>query len=217
MLVVVSVVCVVAGIAVPSFLNSTRPMRLRNDAHALANMITMARMRAATEFAHVEVYCTPSPASGPGYCQLKSLAFGVTNAPANWVNEPQTIYLSQGVSFGIPPSISTPVMNQPTGSCPLGSASAYQGDAQQYTPCATTSTNNPVIVFNSRGIPVDPTGTTGTNGSVATSDYALYLKDASNNYYAVSVNQTGHPTLYWWNPTTLAFTRLLEYNDGSTS
>lgn len=218
MLVVVSIVCLVSGIAAPIFLNSARPMRLRNDAHALANLITMARMRASTEFAHVEVYCTPSPTSGPAYCQLKSLGFNVTNLPANWVNEPQTVYLSENVSFGIPPTINTPVLNQPTGTCPFGSASAYQGDAQQYTPCATANTTNPVIVFNSRGMPVDPTGSTGNNGTVVTPDYALYLKDTTNNYYAVSVNYTGHPTLYSWNPnpTALAFTRLLEYNDGST-
>jgi len=231
MLVVISIMIVVAGIAVPSFLNASRPNRLRNDAHSLANLITMARMRASTEFAHVRVYCTPSPASGPAYCQLQSMAFNppsgcTTTYPAAnscWTPDPappavpQMVYLSQGVSFGIPTTITTAVLNQPTGSCPLGSSSAYQGDAQQYIPCASASTNNPLIVFSSRGLPVDPTGSSGTNGTVPTPDYALYLKDVSGNYYAVSVNQTGHPSLYWWNPTNLAFTRLLEYSNPTNS
>jgi Tfp pilus assembly protein FimT len=193
MLFVVAIVVTVAAIAVPSILNSTRPMRLRNDAHALANLVTMARMRAATEFAHVEISCFTT--ATPAYCQLQSYGFNGTQ----WISEAQKVYLSAGVSFGIPATINTKVTNQSV---------AYQGDAAENTPTVTT---NPIILFNSRGLPIDPTGAT-TN---PTYDYALYLKDTTNNYYAVSVNQTGHPSLYQWNATTLAFTPLLEYGNGS--
>ncbi len=214
LLVVVAIVIVVAGIAVPSFLNSARPMRLRNDAHALANLITMGRMRASTEFAHVRLYCTPAPTSGQGFCQLQSLSFAASNTACTgsttptWTNELQSVYLSQGVSFGIPPTINGAVLNQTSG--------AYQGDVQQYTAGgASSNTTNPVIVFNSRGLPVDPTNVACTGGTVITPDYVLYLKDPSNNYYALSVNQTGHSTLYWWDTSGLKFNRLLEYNDGT--
>jgi type II secretory pathway pseudopilin PulG len=186
LLFVVAIVIVLSAIAVPSFLNSSRPMRIRNDANALADLVTMARMRAATEFSHAEVYCTPAPASGPANCQLRSLPYPGTGS---WIYEPQTVYLSSGVSFGIPTSITTPVPNQT-------STGAYQGDAQQYTPLAAANTANPVIVFNSRGLPVDPTGTTGTNGTVPTADYVFYLKDTAGNYYAVAANLTGRPALY---------------------
>lgn len=192
LLVVVSVICIVAAIALPSLLNSTRPMKLRNDAHALANLITMARMRASTEFAHVEVACTTNVT--PAYCILESSAFPNTTS-FSVGSEAQKIYLSQGVSFGIPSSITTNVMNQTT---------AYQGDA------AEGVTTNPTIPFNSRGLPVDV-----ATGGTLTADYALYLTDTTGNYYAVSVNQTGHPTLYWWTRSTLTFTRLLEYSDNN--
>ncbi len=174
--VVVSIILVIAAISLPSLLNSSRPMRLRNDAHALASLVTMARMRAATEFAHVEISCITT--ATPAYCQLQSYGFNGTM----WKPEAQKIYLSTGVSFGIPPTINTNVKNQSV---------AYQGDSLENTPSVTT---NPIILFNSRGLPIDPTGAT----TDPTYDYALYLKDTTNNYYAVSVNQTGHPSLYRW-------------------
>ena len=173
LLTVIAVISVTAAIAVPSFLSSSRPMRLRNDAHALANLITMARMRASTEFAHVEVACTTNVT--PAYCILESSQFP---NPTSFIvgSEQQKIYLSTGVSFAIPPAINTNVSNQTV---------AYQGDAAQNTPTVTT---NPVIPFNSRGLPVD-----AATGGISTADYALYLTDTAGNYYAVTVNQTGHP------------------------
>lgn len=175
---VVAIVMILTVIAVPSFLNSSRPMRIRNDANALANLVVMARMRAATEFSRVQVYCTLAPTSGPGFCRLRSTAFPNT---ANWVTEPQVVYLSPGVSFGIPSSITTALPNQ-------SSTGAYQGDQAQNTPSAT---NTPVIIFNSRGLPVD-----ALNGTALTADYALYLHDQTGTYYAVAVNMTGRPDLY---------------------
>lgn len=180
LLFVVAIVLILSALALPSFLNSSRPMRMRNDANALADLIVMARMRAATEFSRTQVYCTPSPASGPAFCQLKSLAYPGTGS---YTAETQTVYLSPGVSFGIPSTITTSVPNQTSG--------AYQGDAQQYTPIAASNTAHPVIVFNSRGLPIDPNG-----GTIVTGDYALYLKDTAGSYYAVSVNLTGRPALY---------------------
>jgi type II secretory pathway pseudopilin PulG len=195
-LVVAAIMIVVSAIALPSFVNSTHPVQIRNDARALASLITMARMRAATEFAHVQLYCTLTPASGPPNCQLQSMGFNA----ATWTNEPQTVYLSQGVKFGIPATITTPVKNQTTG--------AYQGDQSENTPTATA---NPVIVFNSRGLPVD-----AATGKISNPDYALYLTDNAGNYYAVTVNQTGHPSVYRWDSVGHAFINLSEYGTGTS-
>jgi len=203
---VVSVVSIVAGIAVPSLLKSAQPMRLRNDAHAIASLITKARMRAPTEFSHVEVSCTTNVT--PAYCNLESSVFPNVASFAV-TSELDKIYLSEGVSFGVPPTINTYLMNQPT------AATACQGDSSESgTTCSGSSTVSTTVVipFNSRGLPVD----VATGGTV-TGDYALYLKDTSNNYYAVSVNYTGHPSLYWWSPTGNAFTRLYEYSNPTNS
>lgn len=200
MLFVVAIVAIMGAIAVPSFVNNSRPDKIRNDARSLASLITMAKMRASTNFAHVELYCTLTPTSGPANCQLKAMGFGATSFVPEPPTNPQTVYLSSGVSFGIPATITTPVQNQTTG--------AYQGDQAENTPSTTA---NPVIVFNSRGLPVD--AATGQN---FTSDYALYLADTAGRYYAVTVNQTGHPALYQWDSAHLAFILLPEYGTGTS-
>lgn len=180
LLVVVAIFVVVAGIAAPHLLTSVQPVRIRNDANALANLVVMARMRASTEFAHVEVLCTTNVT--PAYCVLESSAFpNPTTFTAN--SEPQKIYLSSGVSFGIPSTL--------TGYLPNQSSAAYQGDAAENTPSVTTT---PIIPFNSRGLPVDQ-----ATGLAMTADYALYLTDVTGHYYAVAVNLTGRPDLYQYN------------------
>lgn len=180
LVVVVAIVVVITAVAVPSFISFSRPNRLRNDANALVSMITMARMRASSEFAHVQVICTPAPTSGPAFCQLQSKPFNGTT----WNSDNQTVYLSPGVSFGIPAS--TAVSAYPPGQ----SSGAYQGDATQYTPIATSNTTTPVILFNSRGIPID------TVSFQPTPDYAFYLKDQVGSYIAVAVNLAGRPDVY---------------------
>jgi type II secretory pathway pseudopilin PulG len=185
LLIVVAIVVVLSAIALPSYITSTRGVRLKNDAKALSNLVVMGRMRASVEFSRVQLNCTLAPTSGPGVCVLQSTQFPSTS---NWTNEPQKVYLSPGVSFGIPPSITTYLPSQSTG--------AYQGNYNQNNP---TTTTNPVILFNSRGLPLD-----AVNGTLA-SDYVLYLHDASGSYYAVAVNLTGRPDLYQWNSSTKSF------------
>ncbi len=174
---VVAIVLVMSAIALPNFLNSSRPFRMRNDANAIADLVTMARMRAATQFAQVQLMCDLT--SSPGTCRLRSLQYPPSSN--TWVDEPQKIYLSQGVRFGIPSTITTYLPNQTT--------AAYQGDSAQYTPLNVTDTTTPVIIFNSRGLPID------INGKL-NPDYALYLVDQTGHYLAVSVNLTGRPAIY---------------------
>jgi type II secretory pathway pseudopilin PulG len=200
MVFVAAISVILAAIAVPSFLNNTRPYQIINDANSLASLVTTARMRATTEFAHTQLYCTLSPTSGPPSCQLKSMVFGTATFLPDPAVSPTTVYLSPGVAFGIPTSITKPVQNQTSG--------AYQGDQAENTPSTTA---NPVIVFNSRGLPVD--AATGMN---PTADYALYLTDAVGKYYAVTVNQTGHPAIYQWDPAQKAFILSPEYGTGTS-
>src|ERR1017187_4031917 len=93
LMVVAAIFIVVAGIAAPHFLSSSQPIRIRNDANALANLVMMARMRASTEFSHVEVLCTTN--TTPATCVLESSQFpNYTSFTAN--SELQKISLSSG-------------------------------------------------------------------------------------------------------------------------
>ncbi len=90
----------------------------------------------------------------------KTIAIQLYNKTStSFVTEGGTQKLSEGVTFGFG-SITTPAGGQ------------------------TTIAQSAQIVFNSRGIPVDSTGTpTATN--------AIYLSNGSGQYYAVTVNASG--------------------------
>jgi Tfp pilus assembly protein FimT len=188
MMVVAAIFVICAGVAIPSFLYTTRAGKIRNDADNLANLVVQARMRASAEFAEVRLNCQLAPASGPGYCQLQSLQYSSNNANS-WTAETNapTVYLSGGVSFKIPGTIASGgyLSNQST--------AAYQGDPSQNTPTATT---NPVIVVNSRGIAVQTNGT--SPATVSDPNYALYIGDQAGNYYAISIPLVGRPWIYQW-------------------
>lgn len=186
MVVVVAIILVVSAMAIPSFMNASRPYKIRNDANALSGLINVARMRATSEVAHVQVVCYTTTA--PNYCKLQSSVY--PNA-TTWVDESQKVYLSAGVSFGIPGGSATVPNQSGTG--------AYQGDAAQGV--STT----PAVVFNSRGWPVD-----ATSGATPTWDYALYLHDTSNRYMAVAVGLTGQTAVYQYANNTFC-----EYTDGA--
>jgi Tfp pilus assembly protein FimT len=55
----------------------------------------------------------------------------------------------------------------------------------------TTIAQTPDVIFNSRGIPVDGTGT-------PTPNTAIYLTNGNGLQYAVTVSQTGRVTVWQW-------------------
>jgi prepilin-type N-terminal cleavage/methylation domain-containing protein len=55
----------------------------------------------------------------------------------------------------------------------------------------TTATSNLTILFNSRGYPITAAG-------ALKSDYAIYLTDQSNRYYAIALQANGQPAIFNW-------------------
>jgi Tfp pilus assembly protein FimT len=173
-MITVVVLLVLMAMAVPSLMNATHPMRLRNDASSIANLLSLARMRASAEFSRIKVVCNTAPTSGPASCQMQSLPYPGTGSYTVDSQKLQ-VTLSAGVSFGIPPSITT---------LPLTQTVAVQGDAVQGV------TTNPLVLYNSRGIPLDPVALQPAG------DFAFYLRDTTGKYMAIAVDLTGRPTIY---------------------
>ena len=147
LLIVVAIVIIVAGMAIPKMMSMVQNFRTAGDARDLNGTILMAKMRAASEFAQARVHA-----------DLNTQTFWVEVEPSgstSWTPEGGTQFLSTGVTFGFG-SLGTPPSNtQPT----LGQAAACPGIS-----------NTACVVFNSRGIPVDSTNT-------PTGDDALYVTD----------------------------------------
>jgi prepilin-type N-terminal cleavage/methylation domain-containing protein len=172
LLATLAIVGVLATIALPSGTRTINDLRLRGDARSLHNTVALAKMRAAARFSRERVYADLG--AGTYHLQYWDKTAG------DWLNEDdKTIELSTGVAFGYG-GLGTPPPNT-------------QAAIGQSTACLTKA-NAPIsssacIVFNSRGIPVDSTGSpTGNN--------AFYITDGSGTY-AVTLSATPLIRLWW--------------------
>lgn len=171
-IIVVGIVGVLAVVAVPLFGNAIANFRLSGDARSVSNAISVAKMRAASDFSRVRLYVD---LTGKTH-HIESL--DKTTTPPHWTTEGGSSYLSQGVSFSYGAVTTAPPNTQAT----IGMGTSAS------TPKCTTDAGVDIggtacIMFNSRGVPIDTTGAPiGTDG--------LYLTDGSA-VNAVTVAATG--------------------------
>ncbi|MEO6237740.1 MAG: prepilin-type N-terminal cleavage/methylation domain-containing protein [Vicinamibacterales bacterium] len=179
MMVVVGIIGVVAAITVPMSGNALRFIKLSGDARDLSNATAVTKMRAAAKFTKARLYVDVSGRSF--YIQT----FDKTSATCCWINEGGATTLSSTVSYGYGP-VSAPPANTQTS---IGSAPACMSTAA--TPVAIA--NTACIIFNSRGLPIDATGS-------PTGDAAVYVTD-STAVYGVTVAATGFVRMWRTNYT----------------
>jgi Tfp pilus assembly protein FimT len=168
--VVVTVTLVLGAAVVPKMTSALQNFRTGGDARAIANEISMAKMRAAADFTHARVYADLSGNT------VKVDVWDTTNNV--WTPDPQNgtaVSLSSGNAFGYGNVITAPPPNT-------------QGTLGQAAACSQTNgtgtvANTACVVFNSRGIPIDSTSSpTGTD--------AVYVTDGVS-VYGVTIAATG--------------------------
>jgi prepilin-type N-terminal cleavage/methylation domain-containing protein len=174
-LLVVAVIGIVAGMAVPSTASMMRGYRLKGDAQGVYNTVALAKMRAASQFTRARVYVD----LGTNSYWLQRWD-KTTNT---WVTEGPVTRTSTGVTFGFGAVAAPPPNTQ-----------AAIGQSPMCTDNVGANIGNTACVtFNSRGMPVTNVlppggGVTGNNG--------LYLTDASS-VYGTTVTTT--PLIkFWW-------------------
>jgi Tfp pilus assembly protein FimT len=175
-LLVVGITTVISAMAVPMMSNTIGNFRLSGDAHSVASAIALAKLRAASDFSQARVYV-----------DLSTRAFHVETlqkTPAAWITEGGSTTLSTGVTFGFGSIASAPPNSQTV--------------IAQSTACVTAAgaaiANTACILFNSRGIPVDPSGAAPNVGAPTGSD-ALYLTDGTA-VFAMTLSATGQSKMY---------------------
>jgi Tfp pilus assembly protein FimT len=181
---VVAIVGVLAAITVPMSGNAVRFLKVSGDARSLSNATAVAKMRAAAKFTQARLYVDID--SRTYYIQTyeKVVTATCTTAPC-WENEGGATSLSSTVSFGYGPVTGPPANTQTAiGQAPLCMNTASPPVAVANTAC---------IVFNSRGLPVDATGS-------PFGDDAIYITD-STAVYGVTVAATGFVRLWRTNYT----------------
>ncbi|MDE3156005.1 MAG: hypothetical protein KGN76_12930 [Acidobacteriota bacterium] len=178
MLAVVGVLVVVTAMVVPVTQRTVESVRSGGDARGIANYIALAKMRAASDFTHARVFVDLS--DNTYYMQT----WQKTGTPG-WVTEGGTQTLSSGVTFGFGSLAAAPPNTQGT----IAQAPMCEDDT------GTAIGNTACVVFNSRGVPIDDTGTpTGVD--------AIYLTDGTA-VYGTTVSATGL-TRFWWSPASAA-------------
>jgi prepilin-type N-terminal cleavage/methylation domain-containing protein len=169
LVVVLGVVGVLLAVAVPKMGVFGGP----DDARNLSNALSLAKMRAAANFTQARLYVSLGGRSQHVETWSK------TAVPPNWVTVTGPTLLSNGVAFAFGPVGTPPPNTQPAvAQSPL--CLDKDGAAIAGTAC---------IVFNSRGIPVDNTGTPTNND-------ALYVTDGIK-IGAVTLSAAGLVTV--WN------------------
>ena len=165
-----------AELALPSATRTLADVRLHNDARAIHNLTSLAKMRAAAKYTRVRVYADLAAET------FVLQAFDKTTG--NWVADDLQQTLSTNVDFSFDTLPAPPSDTQ---------AAIGQAPACKAVDGVTDIANTACIVFNSRGIPVDANGNPDGNG-------AFYVTDHSTGVYGVTVSATPLVRL-WWSPT----------------
>jgi prepilin-type N-terminal cleavage/methylation domain-containing protein len=183
-LIVVALTTIVAAMAVPMMSNSIGNFRLSGDARAVTSAVSLAKLRAASDFSQARVYV-----------DLTGRTFHVETwqkAPPAWVTEGGNTSLSSGVTFGFGAMTAPPNSQVVIG---------------QSTACVTAAGvaigNTACVLFNSRGIPVDPNGAPPNVGAPTGND-ALYVTDGTA-VYGLTLSATGLSKLYRTNISSAAW------------
>jgi prepilin-type N-terminal cleavage/methylation domain-containing protein len=167
-LLVVGLIGVLGAISVPLIEKTIDGFRLNGDARNVANLMAVAKIRAASKFTRVRLVATPDDRT----FHIETLDRSVT--PPHWEIESGASYLSTGVTFGFGDIVTPPPSTQ---------ALIQQAPMCKADDNVTDIANTSCVVFNSRGTPVDATGAPIGNG-------VLYITDTTA-IYGVAVAATG--------------------------
>jgi Tfp pilus assembly protein FimT len=171
LLLVVAIVIIVAGMAIPKMMSMVQNLRTAGDARDLNGAIVLAKMRAASDFARARVYADLSANTFRVEVQPSGTTTWTADGCPNSCTGDQP--LATGVSFGYG-SLSSPPSNT-------------QATLDQAPVCldnsGSTVANTACIIFNSRGIPITSVG-------VPTPNDAIYVTDGSS-VTGVTVSGTG--------------------------
>ena len=177
-MITLGLIAVISAIAVPMMGNTLGNFRLSGDARSLMNGVSLAKLRASSDFSKVRLYV-----------DLSVNAFHIESwnkTTSAWVTEGGVTYLSSSAE-----SYSHGVVTTPP-----PSTQSTIGQTQCLTAAGAAIGNTACVVFNSRGIPVvDAAGSTGSPSA----NQALYLTDGTA-VYGVTVTATALIRLWLANP-----------------
>jgi prepilin-type N-terminal cleavage/methylation domain-containing protein len=185
-LVVLLIMGIVAAIAIPTAINSLKGYKLHSDATSIASYLNVARMKAASQYAPYRLVVNLSAATYTleELCGAKTSVIDAACTGSNYYTPLATPKLSGGTQYfssEIIPSSCRPASI--TGTLYPGTIT---GDL---SPCP-----DPLYMyFNTRGSPVNNTGSPMTNGGDV-----LYLTGPNGLVDAITVSLGGRVSVSTW-------------------
>jgi prepilin-type N-terminal cleavage/methylation domain-containing protein len=165
LMVVVGLIAIVSAMAVPMTNNTLGGFRLSGDGRSVLGAVSLAKLRAASDFTRARVYV-----------DITGRSFRVETwqkTARTWTAIGGTTPLAANDNFGFG-VVGTPPANTQAA---IGQSPACLDDMD--TPVANTA----CILFNSRGIPIDTAG-------VPNGNHAIYVTDGTA-VYGVTLSATG--------------------------
>ena len=189
-LTVIAILSLVIALALPGISNLMSDYRLHADAAAVASSLNLTRMRAASQYAPyqldasisgktylLERLCGNTPSAGAGSDANCTSAYNSFSAPS--YDATGTQYTAPGDSFA---------------SCLPSGIGAYPGTISANPAGCPSAPPDPMqFRFNTRGAPVDATGSPLASGGAA-----LYLISQNSKVDAVTVTVGGRVTVWNW-------------------
>lgn len=185
LMLVLSIMAVILGMAVPGAKNSLQNYHLHSDATSLAGYLSLTRMRAASQYAPYSLDFNPT-ANTYVVEQMTATAYN----PIPTATPSAAAYVSQGVPVYEYGTQYLSSGNTLTNCLPNG-VGTYPGPITG-NPSGCSGTFQ--VFFNTRGQPVDGTGSALANGGVA-----IYLSNANNLTDAVTISAGGAVQTWNWN------------------
>jgi prepilin-type N-terminal cleavage/methylation domain-containing protein len=173
LLVVVAIVGIVGGMAVPRIDQALASTRMRNDSKEINKLVGLAKLRATAQFSRARLAANVA---------ARQYRLEVWNkVTGRWVTEGAVRTLSRDVSFGFGAVTTPPPDTQ--------AAIGQSGECTTSTSLTTLDSGTACITFNSRGIPILPSGDpVGGN--------AIYVTDTVG---VRGITVTGTPLIReWW-------------------
>ena len=141
--IVVLIILIVAAIGIPNAVQMLRAYRLSGNARSLAHALSLARLRAGSDFTWAEIVI--NSAATPVSYQLNYCTTKATSSCTTFTSEGGTQYMSSGISLG------------------FGNSTLPAGGQ-------TAAVQTTTVIFNSRGIPVDSGGSATGNDTIYLAD-----------------------------------------------
>lgn len=184
LLVVMLIVGIIAAVALPYAINALDAYRLHTDATLVSSYVNIAQTRAASQFSPYRLVVNVAPGTytleklcGPTLSSVDAACTSAYNPFTTPQIEGGTQYPFQGDTFA---------------SCRPGGISVYPPPITgNPSPCP-----DPLyIYFNTRGTPVDSSGSPLGNGGAA-----VYIQSQRGLVDAVTISVSGRVSIRMWNP-----------------